>query len=154
MQKCCVASKEHHSTLDFSPDATNVSPILTSLRDHPRRLCLTGQGVDLTGLETALLSDTTKITELEINRCNGGLPIMDVARVLEALARRPTLTKLGLRACRFGRLHQLALRNIPSLQSLDLRSSALGSAELAELAPVLYHNTSIKVLDMSYCIMS
>jgi hypothetical protein len=43
----------------------------------------------------------------------------------------------------------MALCNIPSFQSLDLASNHLGSAELAELAPALYDNTYIKVLDMS-----
>jgi Ran GTPase-activating protein (RanGAP) involved in mRNA processing and transport len=45
---------------------------------------------------------------------------------------------------------QMALCKTPSLQSLVLRGSALGSAGLAELAPSLYHNTSIEELDMSY----
>jgi hypothetical protein len=67
-----------------------------------------------------------------------------------ALARRPTLTKLGLHGYRLGRdearLLQMALCSTPSLQSLDL---ARNSFELAELAPALYRNTSIKVLDIS-----
>jgi hypothetical protein len=48
-------------TLKYPPDAANVSHILTSLRDHPllRKLCLRGHVVDLTGLETVLLSDTS-----------------------------------------------------------------------------------------------
>jgi hypothetical protein len=41
------------------------------------------------------------------------------------------------------------LCNIPSLHSLVLNNGTLGSAELAEIAPALYHNTSIKVLDLS-----
>jgi Leucine-rich repeat (LRR) protein len=41
------------------------------------------------------------------------------------------------------------LFNTPSLQALALTHSNLGNAELAELAPALYHNTSIKVLDIS-----
>jgi hypothetical protein len=55
-------------TLEFSRGSTTASPILTSLRDHPllRRLCLRGHGVDLAGLDTVLLSDTSKITELDI----------------------------------------------------------------------------------------
>jgi hypothetical protein len=49
--------------------ATTVSPILTCLRDHPllRTLCLRGHAMDLIQLETVLLSDTSKITELEIH---------------------------------------------------------------------------------------
>jgi hypothetical protein len=101
--------------------------------------------VDLTGLETLLLSDTSKITELDIhrfywrNRPPSGFP-----RVLRALARRPTLIKLGLRRYPLcldnARLLRMALCDILSLQSLDLTDSTLGSAD----------NTSIEVLDMSY----
>jgi Ran GTPase-activating protein (RanGAP) involved in mRNA processing and transport len=43
----------------------------------------------------------------------------------------------------------MALCNIPSLQSLALTYRTLGGAEQAELEPALYHNTSIKVLDIS-----
>jgi Ran GTPase-activating protein (RanGAP) involved in mRNA processing and transport len=143
-------------TLIFTrEDATIVFPILTSLRDHPllRNICLRGNGLNLTGLETLLLSNTSKITELEIDGLNGGRPMMGWTPVLQALARRPTLTKLGLRDCAFGRdearLLRVALCKIPSLQSLDLANNNLGNAELAELAPALYHNTSIKVLDIS-----
>jgi Ran GTPase-activating protein (RanGAP) involved in mRNA processing and transport len=143
-------------TLEFPLNATTVSPIFTSLREHPhlRRLCLSGQGVNLTGLETLLLSDTSKITELEIHRRSyGGPAIIGLTPVLQALERRPTLTKLGLRGFNLGpdeaRLLCMALRNMPSLQSLILANNALGSAELAELAPALYCNTSIKELDIS-----
>jgi hypothetical protein len=58
-------------TLEFPQGATaDLSPLLTSLRDHPllRRLCLRGDVGDLTGLDTVLLSDTSKITELDIHR--------------------------------------------------------------------------------------
>jgi Ran GTPase-activating protein (RanGAP) involved in mRNA processing and transport len=48
------------------------------------------------------------------------------------------------------RLLQIAFYNTPRLQSLDLARNSLGSAGLAELAPALYQNTSIKVLDMSW----
>jgi Ran GTPase-activating protein (RanGAP) involved in mRNA processing and transport len=139
-------------TLNLLQGAT--TPILTSLREHPflRTLCLFGDGVDLTGLETLLLSETSKITELEIQRAYPG-PTIGLTPVLQALARRPTLTKLALRRVRLGRdevrLLQLALSKIPSLQSLVLAGNILGSAWLAELAPALYRNTSIKVLDFS-----
>jgi Ran GTPase-activating protein (RanGAP) involved in mRNA processing and transport len=147
-------------TLAFPPGATTVSPILTSLRDHPllRRLCLDGylggDVRDLTGLETVSLSETSKITELDIHRSYASPPVMGLAHILEALARRPTLTKLRLKGCPLGpeyaRLLRLALCNIPSLQSLDLTLSTLRSAELAEIAPALYRNTSIKVLDIGW----
>jgi Ran GTPase-activating protein (RanGAP) involved in mRNA processing and transport len=84
---------------------------------------------------------------------NGGRVDRGLTSVLQALARHPTLTKLGLRSCPFGpdnaRLLQLALCSTPSFQSLYQVNNDLGSIELAELAPALYRNTSIKVLDMS-----
>jgi hypothetical protein len=142
-------------TLEFPYDTTTVSPILTSLRDHPllQRLCLRGRAVNLTGLETLLLSDNSGITELEIRKTYGGQPMLGLSRVLQALGRRPTLTKLGLHGCPLdrdeARLLRMALCNIQSLQSLVLTGGTLESAGLAELAPALYHNTTIKVLDMS-----
>jgi Ran GTPase-activating protein (RanGAP) involved in mRNA processing and transport len=141
-------------TLEFSR-GTTISPILTSVRDHPllERLCLHGYAVDLTGLATVLLSETSKITELEIHRFHRGPRIVGLNTVLQALAHRPTLTKLGLHFCHLGpdeaRLLRMTLCSSRSLQSLDLASNDLGSVQLAELAPALYHNTSIEVLDMS-----
>jgi Ran GTPase-activating protein (RanGAP) involved in mRNA processing and transport len=76
-----------------------------------------------------------------------------LTHVLQALGRHPTLTKLGLHACRLGRdearLLRMALSNLPNLQSLLLRVGTLESAGLAELAPALYPNTSVKVIDIS-----
>jgi Ran GTPase-activating protein (RanGAP) involved in mRNA processing and transport len=141
--------------LSFSQGATNVSPIITSVRDHPllQRLCLNGDVSDLTGLETVLLSDTN-ITELDIHRYNLSFSMIGLTSVLKALARRPTLTKLRLHYCplssSFEETLWLALCNIPSLQTLVLTDVTLRSAAgLTELAPALYHNTSIKVLDIS-----
>jgi Ran GTPase-activating protein (RanGAP) involved in mRNA processing and transport len=144
-------------TLEFMRCPTTViSPILTSLRDHPRlrRLFLRGHEADLTGLETVLLSDNSQITELEILRFRGGRgPLMGLTHILQALARHPALTKLGLLGCYLSRddarLLRMALCNIPSLQSLVLTNRTLGSVGLTELAPALYYNTSIKVLDLS-----
>jgi hypothetical protein len=63
------------------------------------------------------------------------------------------LTKLGLCSVRLGRDEAreigMVLCNTSSLQSLNLACCTLGSTGLEELAPVLYRNTSIKVLDMS-----
>jgi hypothetical protein len=41
------------------------------------------------------------------------------------------------------------LRRNTALESLDLTPNVLGSASLAEIAPVLYRNTSIKTLDLT-----
>jgi hypothetical protein len=144
-------------TLEIARSATTVSPTFTCLRDHPllRRLCVRGNVVDLTGLATALQSDTSKIKELEIYKYYKGQPIiMGLAQMLRALARRPALTKLRLIDLRLGpdaaRLLRMVLCKNPSLESLDLARNGLGSAGLAELAPSLYRNTSIKVLDISH----
>jgi hypothetical protein len=142
-------------TLEVSEGTTLVSPILTSLLNHPllRKLCLGGDVRDLEGLDALLLSDTSNITELDIHRYDASPRIIGLTRVLQALASRPTLTKLRLRRCPLGRdeaiLLGMVLRNTPSLQSLILESNDLGSTKLAELAPALYHNTSLKVLDIS-----
>jgi hypothetical protein len=108
-------------TLESEKD---ISPVLTSLRDHPvlRRLCLRGPGaVDLTELETVLLSDTSKIAELEIDRICWTMfhsPPLGLTPVLRALARRPTLTKLRVCCCPLdrdeARLLQMALHKTPS----------------------------------------
>jgi hypothetical protein len=73
--------------------------------DHPvlRRLCLLGNVEDLTGLETLLLSDTFKITELDIHRSYGRSSNIGWTPVSQALTRRPTLTKLVLCGTRLGR---------------------------------------------------
>ncbi len=147
--KCCLR-KARTSIL---------APILTSLHDHPllRRLCLRGYVTNLTGLETVLLRENSKITDVEINinTIYGGKPMIGVTHVMEALGRHPhpTLTKLTLCRVCIGRYvaRQLrtVLRNTPSLQSLVLSHNTLGSVGLAELAPALYRNTSIKVLNLS-----
>jgi hypothetical protein len=55
--------------LESRGTTTASTPMLTSLRDHPllRWLCLRGHAVDLTGLETVLPSDNSRITELDID---------------------------------------------------------------------------------------
>jgi Ran GTPase-activating protein (RanGAP) involved in mRNA processing and transport len=135
---------------------TNLSTIFTSLSEHPhlRRLCLHRFGVDMTGLEVLLASKTSKITELDLLRYHGGPPAVGLMLVLEALARRPTLTKLELDGFPLGvdEVGQLmiVLYNTPSLQALVLKRRTLGIAGLVELAQALCHkNTSIKVLDLS-----
>jgi hypothetical protein len=90
-------------TLAFAWHTMTISPMLTSLRDHPllRRLCLHVGAIDLNGLEILLQSHTSKITELDIHRSDNNVSprIIGLAGVLQALARRPTLTILGLHCC-------------------------------------------------------
>jgi Ran GTPase-activating protein (RanGAP) involved in mRNA processing and transport len=125
---------------------------------------------NLTGVKTVLLSDNSKITELEIeigmfygdpplfsemeiHRSYGCPPIMGLKNVLRAVVRHPKLTKLILHGIRLGRDEarelRMALCSTLRLQTLALTDGTLRSAELVELAPALYHNTSIKVLDIS-----
>jgi hypothetical protein len=108
--------------------------------------------VNLDGLETVLLSGTSKITELDIHMDAGGRPMMGLTPFLRALARCPSLTKLGLHCplgCDEARLLGMAFCNIPSLQTLVLKGPTLEIDGLAELAPALYRNTSIKELNIS-----
>ena len=75
--------------MEFPRGGAIVSPIFTSLRDHPllRKLCLHGYVRDLTGLETVLLNDLYEIKELEIHRYDVGPRIIGLTRsVLQALA--------------------------------------------------------------------
>jgi Ran GTPase-activating protein (RanGAP) involved in mRNA processing and transport len=130
---------------------TTISPIFTSLRDHPllRKICVRGWVTTLTGLETVLLSDSSEITELDIDGSNDNSPTLQgLAQILQALGRQPKLTKLRIRGFRLDHI-ALSGYDIRSLQSLDLARNHLGSARLAQFAPALYHNTSIKVLDLS-----
>jgi Ran GTPase-activating protein (RanGAP) involved in mRNA processing and transport len=70
------------------------------------------------------------------------------------LARSTVVTNLVLRCRMLSRdnIRQLksVLRRNTALESLHLESSGLVSAGLAEIAPVLYSNVSIRVLDLSY----
>jgi hypothetical protein len=72
--------------------------------------------------------------------------------VAEQLGQSTTVTSLSLYAMLSREnVQQLKfmLRRNTVLEYLLLASSALGSAGLAEIAPVLYRNTSIKYLDLS-----
>jgi Ran GTPase-activating protein (RanGAP) involved in mRNA processing and transport len=113
--------------------------------------------VDLTGLDTVLLSDTSQITQLDIEKSWHGLPMMGLTHVLRALASCPTLTKLGLRDFALGRegvnLLRLALYSTTNLQSLDLANSLLEGApgwqNFHQRCICTHHNTSIKELNLA-----
>mgnify|MGYP000217243995 CR=1 FL=1 len=106
--------------------AATVFPILSSLCDHPylKKLCL--RGLNLYELETVLLRDTSKITELDIHENSVGQPLMGLEPFLRAKAHRPSLTKLGLH-CPLGRdegrLPVMALCNTTRLQTLVLQDN-------------------------------
>jgi Ran GTPase-activating protein (RanGAP) involved in mRNA processing and transport len=133
--------------------ASTLSSILASLHNHPhlRTLHLNGCAEELTGLDTLLKSNHSKITELVISG-NGGLPI-GLSAVLHELGRKSTLTRLSITNCTLSRANmgQLAivLSNNQSLESLVLQSGFLQTADLAEIAPSLCQHTSIKLLDLS-----
>jgi hypothetical protein len=101
-----------------------LSALISSTQPLLRSLCLREIVVDLTGLETLLLSENSKITELEIHRSESLVlhPLRGLPRVLKALARRRTLTKLGLRMYALGRRGETTRTVLytPSLRSLDL----------------------------------
>jgi hypothetical protein len=79
-----------------------------------------GHMANLTGLETLLLSDNFKITELDIHSHE---LMMGWTHVLQALGRRPALAKLILHGICLdpdeARQPGMAVRHTPSLQSLD-----------------------------------
>jgi Ran GTPase-activating protein (RanGAP) involved in mRNA processing and transport len=121
---------------------------------HPllRRLSLRGWGLDLTGLETVVRNDKSKITDLEIHSLYGS-NLIGLTPVFQALARRPALATLALHGITLGRddARELAmvLHNSSSLHTLVVKGRTLRIADLVELAPALCRNTSIRVLDMS-----
>jgi hypothetical protein len=69
-------------------------------RTHPlfRKLCLLGGAEDLTGLETLLLRNKSKVTQCDMHRFYTSSPMISLTRVLQALGRHSTLTKPGLHA--------------------------------------------------------
>jgi hypothetical protein len=69
---------------------------------------------------------------------------MGVTCVLQASARRPVLTKLVTYVLVATR-RKYSVWYYATLQTLALRVSTLGTAEMVEDAPALYHNTSIEV---------
>jgi hypothetical protein len=52
--------------------------------------------VDLNGFESVWPSENSNMAELEFRMLFGGPPMIGLTRVLRALVRRPTLTKLIL----------------------------------------------------------
>jgi Ran GTPase-activating protein (RanGAP) involved in mRNA processing and transport len=128
---------------------------LAALQHHPalEKICFSVTLYDaylpsLSGLEVLLRSQDLKVKELVLRKVD--TRTVGLYPVLQELGRNTTVTKLAIRCSRVN-VQQLTavLRQNAVLQSLDLDSSALGSAGLAEIAPALYRNTSIRSLDLS-----
>jgi hypothetical protein len=134
-----------------------LTPVLTALQRHPalQKIHFSVKSMDcllsLSGLEVLLRSQDSKVKELILEQVNART--VGLQRVLQELARNTTVTNLAIRNSVLSRkdVQQLTavLRQNRALQYLDLTSSALGSAGLAEIAPALYRIISIKTLDLS-----
>jgi hypothetical protein len=131
----------------------DLAPVLTALQDHPAlqkiHFGASEKSVDylpsLSGLEVLLRSQDSKVKELILERVN--TDTVGLHPVLQELGRNTKVTALSVRYSELTRENvqqvKSMLRQNTALQYLDLTLCALGSAGLAEIAPVLYRNTSI-----------
>jgi Ran GTPase-activating protein (RanGAP) involved in mRNA processing and transport len=138
----------------------NVAPIPKGLHNHPslKTLRLEACRGEVTGIENLLISDKSKITQVIIsfqgaNNLEPAVRLTSNTGTLLALARYTKLTRLNISDCELNCdcMRQLCnvLRSNPHLQSLGLSRTHLLNTCLVELAPALYHNVSIKELDLS-----
>jgi hypothetical protein len=116
-----------------------LTPVLRALQDHTSLQKIHFRAPScLSGLEVLLRSQDSKVKELILEQV--GTRILGLHPVLRELGRNTTVTNLSIRLCVLSRetVQQVKsmLRQNTSLQSLDLTSSTLGSAGLAEIAPV------------------
>jgi Ran GTPase-activating protein (RanGAP) involved in mRNA processing and transport len=153
---CIQSGLEKNTTLQTLTLSSMLPPILQSLRNHPRLKTLHIRVGDLSGLNALLLCNKSKITELSIERhysTSRDQPF-GLTSVLEALARKNTLTSLTIAGCQLRSDQTRKLRTVlhknQKLHSLDLTSKYFTSSDLAELGPALYEHPSIKTLNMSY----
>jgi Ran GTPase-activating protein (RanGAP) involved in mRNA processing and transport len=134
-----------------------LTPMLTALQHHPMlqkihflALCL-NYLPSLSGLEALLRSQDSKVKELILE--NVDIRTVGLHPVLRELRRSTIVTSLSICNSTLNRkkiqLLKAVLRQNTTLQSLDLSSCALGSAGLAGIALGLYHNTSIRILNLS-----
>jgi Ran GTPase-activating protein (RanGAP) involved in mRNA processing and transport len=139
----------------------DLAPVLIALQDHPALEKIHIRASEkyvyylpsLSGLEVLLGSQNSKVSELildYVDFCTVGLH-----PVLRGLRHNTTVTNLAILYSGLSREDaqqvKSMLRQNTTLQSLNLTFCDLGleSAGLAEIAPVLYRNTSIKTLDLS-----
>jgi hypothetical protein len=106
----------------------------------------------LSGLEVLLRSQDSKVNELILEEIDTDTTV-GLHQVLQELGRNTTVTDLSIFDSWLSRENvqqvKFVLRQNTVVQYLHLDSIALGSVGLAEIAPVLYCNTSIKTLDLS-----
>jgi Ran GTPase-activating protein (RanGAP) involved in mRNA processing and transport len=99
-----------------------------------------------------LRNQDSKVKELVLERV--GTRTAGVHAAIRELGSNTTFTNLAIKYCGVSgenlQLLKSMLRRNAALESLDLKSSTLGSAGLAEITPVVYRNTSIKTLDISH----
>jgi hypothetical protein len=129
--------------------------VLTALQDYPalqkiqfRSSSPFGYIPSLSGLEVLLGSEDSKVKDLVLDQVDTNM--IGLHKVMQELECNTTVTNLvicgGFLSRENIQLLKSMLRQNTALESLNLSSSNLGSAGLAEIAPVLYSNTSIKVL--------
>jgi hypothetical protein len=98
-----------------------------------------------------LRSQDSKVKELVLQQV--GTRTVGLHVVIRELGRNTTVTNLVLRhselSCENIQQLKSMLRQNTVLESLDLAADFIGSAGLAEIAPVLYRNKLIKVLDLT-----
>jgi Ran GTPase-activating protein (RanGAP) involved in mRNA processing and transport len=139
------------------PEA-DLAPVMTALRDHPalQKILFRPTGYSsclpaLSGLEILLRSQDSKVKELVLQQV--GTRTVGLHVVIRELGRNTTVTNLFIRYSELSRENNQQLKSMlrqnTALESLDLAADFIGSAGLAEIAPVLYHNTSIKALDLT-----
>jgi hypothetical protein len=139
----------------------NLSTVLTALQCHPtlQKIQLRQTNNDSffpnfsagvptsSGLEVLLRSQSSKVKELVFDKVH--FSTVDFHRLMQELGRNTVVTNFAFRDGWWTRekLQQLktVLRQNTALQSLDPTGTALWSAGLAEIATVLYRNTSINV---------
>jgi hypothetical protein len=138
----------------------DLAPVLTALQCHPALKMIHFRAESegdclpsLSGLDSLLRSKDSKVKELVFEQVDIKTHTVGLHPIVQELGCNTTVTKLAIVNSVLShetvQLLKSMLRRNAALQSLVLGSNALGSAGLAEIAPVLYRKTSIKHLDLS-----
>jgi hypothetical protein len=127
------------------------------LQDHPVLEILHVEGFQsLDGIDDLLSSKKSQVKELVIEKFSGSLgnQLVGFEYSMKEMGRNTTILKMAIvsnvpLSRNNVQQHKAMLRQNTVLQDLNLSQSELGCTGLAEIAPVLYRNTSIKYLDLS-----